>query len=180
MSDELRGGLVAALDRLRTRLATGEHGDPHVGFAVFVYPDSEPTIVAITERGPHDLRTLVDSEDERAGRDDPKRWFTIEEFDEAADALADAGLAMRLYAVWKTGFDRSEPETPGSKIAEEVRRRWETRRERPILAALARAEVEREKPEVCDGCKRRFTERGLVLHLSRSRSCPASTKARNG
>lgn len=177
MSDELRAGLVAALDRLRTRLAVGEHGDPHVAFAVLVYPDSEPTILAVTERGPVDFRTLVDGEDEKASKDDSKRWFSMADFSEAGDALADAELALRMYSVWKTGFDRSTVETPGGKIAEEVRRRWEDRRERPIVAALARAEEERRKPSVCEGCKRRFTERGLALHLARSRYCPAATRA---
>ena len=66
MTDELRSPLPRAFERLADDLVVERHGDPHVAFAVLVYPDREPAIVAITGRqsGAHDITTIEASDNE--------------------------------------------------------------------------------------------------------------------
>ncbi len=164
MSDTLRAPLIRHFETLATDVAIGRHGDPHVAFVVFVYPDSEPSVVAVTpSRSPRNLSTL------RAGKGDEKaettgeRFFTYEDLYDAYSALNAARWAMQIHHLRSKGGL-----TLGAEIIETIRERWQRHKDAPIMRAMAEAQHLAEHPHVCT-CKRRFrTGRGLGMHIART------------
>jgi hypothetical protein len=64
--------------------------------------------------------------------------------------------------------------TVGQAVTAEVRERWQSRIDQTIDTVLRKADDERRRPVTCDGCRRRFSERGLSAHLARNRWCPSA------
>ncbi|HVT78401.1 MAG TPA: hypothetical protein VHD87_15295 [Acidimicrobiales bacterium] len=143
-------------------LDAGALGDPHVAFAVLVYPEREPEIVVVADRcvaALSSLRAGGDGGDESAGR-----WFTFEDLAMLVNATRDADFALRHAAVLTGGRD-----DVGAYAQERIREGWERRIMQTITEALRRADEAAARPAACGSCQRRFTERGLQQHLRQSR-----------
>lgn len=171
MEADLRSALVGALERLGRDIAVGRYDDPHVGFVVLVSADRAPQIAVLTGHGANDMSKLgFGTSDTAAKPERAERWFTVEEFQEAAGAMRDTEMAMRTL--------QFRGEMPWSEhLAATVDDGWARRRQYPVDRALAKAADEAARPAVCTACRRRFTERGLKMHQSRSPRC-ASAVAR--
>ena len=157
---DLRSALVPQVARLADDVAVGRHGDPYAAVVVLVYPDREPAVLMVSGGHPaYDLTLLTKSD----GSGTP---FPVAEFQEAIDAGYDAAFGLRV------GQSRSDlHEEPGEAIGAWIEHGWSRRRLLPITAALSAADDEAARPAECERCGRRFTERGLPMHLSRSRWC---------
>lgn len=175
MSDELRAPLVKALATLADDLVVGRLGDPHVGFVVLVSADAPPVVVVLSPSGAVPLTRIqaTDKEDEKTR----KRFFSVEELDEAETALRGAGMALRSqrYAL--------DDAPLGERVRAEIERIWTRHREYPIQRALEVAAREAAEPFACACGQRYKTERGLKTHRSRSpyARCvePVAVEARN-
>lgn len=167
MNDNLRGPLVNQLEALATDLAIGRHGDPHLAFAVLCYPDREPAVLIIT--GNHsatDLSHLQARDDAKDPGDSAP--FPTAEFQEAQMAMSDADMGIHI-APFHMALDPDA--TIGTTVADTIRDAWKRRRLAPITKALAQADHEKARPAECPYCHQRFTQRGLPMHLSKSRIC---------
>lgn len=173
--NELRAGLVDAVEQFRADLAIGRHGDPHVGFVVLVHSDAPPDIVIIAEAGAHDISRIKQSSPGEPPRTGGGRFFHMADLDAAANALRDAAGVIRYRSRGLGG-----EETLGQAIVAEIRQRWQDRIDHTINTMLAKAGDEARRSAVCDGCKRRFTERGLSAHHARNRWCPAARAQQEG
>lgn len=158
-------------------LLVGRHGDPHVGFVVFVYPDRAPEIVALTPAGtgrtPLSHIVTRDEKDPESEGKGPDRFFSAEDLQDAAHGLMDAVEALRAHGSgWYRRYDkeRQPDETLGRHISRHVASVWGRRRDFAMNRAMAAA-AEASKPQ-CPHCKRRFnTDRGLKAHLARAWHC---------
>lgn len=187
MSD-LSALLQRSLEGLAMDLLVGRHGDPHVGFVVFVYPDRGPEIIALTPAGtgrtPLSHIVTRDEKDPESKGKDSDRFFSFEDLEDAAHGLTDAMDALRAHgSLWYRRYDkeRQPGETLGQHIARHVATTWARRRDIAMNRAMAVA-AEELKPQ-CPHCKRRFTDRGLKMHLARAWHCArrqAETQAQEG
>lgn len=162
--NDLRGPLVPALESLSVDLATGRHGDPHVGFVVFVYPDSPPQIVAVSERGTCPFDKLVTS-DSKLASNKPGLFFDHSDLSDADEALGDVRVAMNMFGYSDRGMEL------GEYIAQETHSRWSNRRESKLKRAMDEAADHARRPATCPKCHQRYTERGLKQHIARSWYC---------
>lgn len=163
----LRAPLPRSFERLADDLLIGRHGDPHVAFAVLVYPDRAPAIIAITARqsGAHDVSGVVASDPEDPkGKPDKGRFWVFSDLDDASHALGDARFAFRS-AAWQ------EERTLGEHIGYEVQRQWEGRRLAAIERELAAEHQRSLRPARCEVCGGRYTERGITMHQRRAVYC---------
>lgn len=169
MSADLRAPLARSFERLHDDLVIGRHGDPHVAFAVLVYPDREPAIIAVTAAGSgaHDIGVIVTSEREDAERkaQERGRFFTAADLAEASHALHDASFALRV-ASWS-----AKGRKLGEYVTDEIRRQWHSRRDNSLKSELEKAERERRYGWKCEICGSGFTERGIKQHQARSAWC---------
>lgn len=167
-ADELRSGLVAAVERLCDDLAMGSHGDPHVGFVTFLSPDAPPQVIVISESGAHNIGVTSvpkDATEEQQG--EGRRFYDFRDLADAQDALTAAESEVRCYQFRRPDDTR----TLGQMMLEAIEQKWQRRRDHETETLLKRAEDERRRPVQC-GCGRRFSERGHASHLARNRWCP--------
>lgn len=168
MSDELRAGLVSAAERFTDDLALGTHDDPHVAFVILVHPDAPPSIVVLAEAGAHRLGRVNQKDPDDNAPDRRGRFFTFEDLEQATDALSAVALAVRMASYRR-------PDGPfGEYLVAQIAERWHRRRDLAMSRLLGKADEERRRPVVCEGCRRRFTERGHKAHLARNRWCPSA------
>lgn len=160
---DLRMQLLRSFERLHDDLAIERYGDPHVAFAVLVYPDRCPLVVAVTPVGSHDLSRMRSRTQEQVLQR-KERFFDRSELQEAGHALTDAAIAMRLTL-------RKPGEKLGDFVTGEIERRWRGRRDGESSRLLEAAANEAARPAICPHCHGRFTERGIKQHLARSAWC---------
>lgn len=160
MSDRLSARLGDRLRTLATELDLEKHGDPHVGFAVFVYPDRGPEIWVVADKTVQPLKKLIKTRDDDADEDkDGKgRWFTMEDLKVAIYAFHDVEMGMMLRSR-SDAYDRW-----GALIQEYVDEQWEARIVRRFQDQLRTADAEAARPVLCT-CGQRFTERGFPQHV---------------
>ncbi len=165
MSDELRTPLPRAFERLADDLTIGRHGDPHVAFAVLVYPDREPAVIAITGSGSgaHDLAVIEASQSAQSAAANG-RFFTAEDLAMAHHALSEADGTLR--------FGRpKKDETLGQAIAQRIRADWESRARHEIETAMKKAANDARYGWKCEICGSGYTERGLKMHQAKAVVC---------
>jgi hypothetical protein len=165
MSDELRSPLIAALEEFTADLVIEKYDDPYLAFVVLVHPDRHPSIVSLSGRGSHDMTILVTTQEgEEPKRSEEKgRLFSFADFEDAAKALHNAQSA------WRNFYLREDKTAQlGQHIDATVRERWQASKDRAFTAALEKAAFEESHKAQCPNCSRRFTERGLAQHQSRS------------
>lgn len=164
MSTRLSARLGTRLAELGMDVDLEHHGDPHVAFVVLAYPDREPEIVAVTERTQQSLRQLKFADDDQPDREHRGRFFTVEDFRLAQEALHDAEFGFMVAR-------RDPQETLGEQLQRRMREGWERRIASRIASELARADAEARRPATCPTCGRRFTARGIYTHWARSPRC---------
>lgn len=163
MSGPLSERLGERFAQLGRAMDAGAVGDPHVAFAVLVYPDRAPELVIVADRciAPlSGLRKGSDGDDD----EDKGRWFTFGDYAMFLNAARDAEFGLRYAASLAPGRD-----DVGAYAQERVQEGWERRLLAEVQDALRRADEAAKRPARCESCKRSFTERGLQQHLDRSR-----------
>lgn len=170
MSDDLRAPLVPAFERLATDIAVGRHGDPHVAFITFVYPDRRPEIVVVASKGSaQSLYNARKGKPRDVADDDSvtrQIWFAHEDLADASHALESARWAIR-------SLNAASEVSVGRQIEAKVERDWQARRE----SDLARQIERNRRPAECPHCHGHYTLRGLTQHLSRARWCSQQEQA---
>lgn len=161
--DDLRAHVTRGMQRLTDDVLMDRYGDPHVAFAVMLYPDAPPAVVALTPSGSGacDLKRLQFGQDDEPSKG---RFFTFQELQEAARGLRDAELGMLIARPTSAG-------TLGEQIVERVKEGWERHNTFTIDQTLKKAAVEQARPMVCPSCRQRYTKRGFPQHLRLARWC---------
>lgn len=163
--DGLHAALPRSFERLADDLVVGRHGEPHVAFAVLIYPDREPAVVAVTERGAGtcDLSKIVSGNED--DRDREGRFFSLADLEEAEDALRDALMGIRTFGYTKRVCGL------GEHVGDWIKDQWVARRDRRLEAEMEKAAHDAKYAHKCEFCGSGFTERGLGMHQTRSLPC---------
>lgn len=167
--DSLRAPLIAPLERMATDIAIGRYGDPHGAFIVLVYPDEAPTVLA--SHGGHSVYNLGtlhvpdETESRRERRPERERCFALDDLYDAYRALGDADHAIHFSGWDKTGC------TVGEFILDEIRDKWQRRRDNRMKSAMDDAARKARYSAECPHCHSHYTAKGIKTHLARSQWC---------